>query len=85
MKHTTKYVGLDVHQATTLAMVREGSGKIIARTILPTEEAALPACFPPLLLRLLPAPGAKHRTAQWKYGGLTSGLPLPGKPRHLGC
>lgn len=41
MKHTTKYVGLDVHQATTLAVVREGSGKIIARSILPTEEAAL--------------------------------------------
>jgi hypothetical protein len=34
-------VGFDVHQATTLATVRESSGKIIARSILPTEEAAL--------------------------------------------
>jgi hypothetical protein len=37
----TKYVGLDVHQATTVATVRDSSGKIIARSILPTEEAAL--------------------------------------------
>jgi hypothetical protein len=41
MKSSTKYVGLDVHQATTVATVRESSGKIIARSILPTEEAAL--------------------------------------------
>ena len=41
MKCSTKYVGLDVHQATTSATVRESSGKIIARSILPTEEAAL--------------------------------------------
>jgi hypothetical protein len=41
MKCSTKYVGLDVHQATTVATVRESSGKIIARSILPTEDAAL--------------------------------------------
>jgi transposase len=41
MKRTTKYVGLDVHQATTVASVREESGRVIARTILPTEAAAL--------------------------------------------
>jgi transposase len=41
MSNSTKYVGLDVHQATTLATVRQSSGKIIARSILPTEEAAL--------------------------------------------
>jgi hypothetical protein len=41
MRCSTKYVGLDVHQATTVATVRESSGKIIARSILPTEEAAL--------------------------------------------
>jgi hypothetical protein len=41
MKRSTKYVGLDVHQATTVASVREQSGHIIARTIVPTEEAAL--------------------------------------------
>jgi hypothetical protein len=38
MKRTTKYVALDVHQATTAASVREGSGRVIARTLLPTEE-----------------------------------------------
>lgn len=41
MKCTTKYVALDVHQATTVASVREVSGRVIARTILPTEEPAL--------------------------------------------
>jgi hypothetical protein len=40
-RSSTTYVGLDVHQATTVATVREASGKIIARSILPTEEAAL--------------------------------------------
>jgi transposase len=41
MKRTTKYVGLDVHQATTVASVREESGRVIARAILPTEAPAL--------------------------------------------
>ena len=41
MKCSTKYVGLDVHQATTSATVRDASGKIIVRSVLPTEEAAL--------------------------------------------
>ena len=41
MRCSTKYVGLDVRQATTIATVRESSGKIIARSILPTEEAPL--------------------------------------------
>jgi transposase len=41
MKRTTKYVALDVHQATTVASVREESGRVIARTILPTEEPAI--------------------------------------------
>jgi transposase len=41
MKRTTKYVGLDVHQATTVASVREESGRVIARTILPTEAPVL--------------------------------------------
>lgn len=43
MKRATKYVGLDVHQATTVAVVREESGRVIARTVLPTDEAALRA------------------------------------------
>jgi transposase len=41
MKRTTKYVALDVHQATTVASVREESGRIIARSIFPTEESAI--------------------------------------------
>src|SRR5688572_27877045 len=40
MKRTVKYVGLDVHQATIVASVREPGGRVIARTILPTEERA---------------------------------------------
>jgi transposase len=45
MKRTTKYAGVDVHQTTTVATVREESGRVIARTILPTEEAAIVEFF----------------------------------------
>ena len=41
MKRTAKYVGLDVHQATTVAVVREESGRVIARTVVPTDAGAL--------------------------------------------
>jgi transposase len=41
MKRTTKYVALDVHQATTVAAVRDEGGRVIARTVLPTEGPAL--------------------------------------------
>jgi transposase len=41
MKRTTKYVGLDVHQASTLASVREEGGRIVARSVLPTEASAI--------------------------------------------
>jgi transposase len=41
MKRTTKYVGLDVHQATIVIVVREESGRVIARTILPTDATAV--------------------------------------------
>jgi hypothetical protein len=41
MKRTTKYVGRDGHQASTVASVREASGRVMARTILPTEAGAL--------------------------------------------
>ncbi len=33
MKLTTKYVGFDVHQATTVASVRNASGRVLARSI----------------------------------------------------
>jgi len=45
MKQTTKYVALDVHQATTLASVREHSGRVIARSVVPTDGRALTEFF----------------------------------------
>src|SRR3990172_12464742 len=45
MTHATKYVALDVHQATTLASVRAETGQVIARTILPTEAPAVVEFF----------------------------------------
>ena len=45
MKRRTKYVGLDVHQAMTVASVREEGGRVIARTVLATEECALVEFF----------------------------------------
>jgi len=45
MKRTAKYAGLDVHQVTTVAVVREETGRVIARTIVPTDATALPAFF----------------------------------------
>ena len=41
MKRTTKYVGLDVHQATIVVTVRDETGRVIARTVRPTEAAAI--------------------------------------------
>jgi transposase len=66
MKQTTKYVGLDVHQATTVAAVREDSGRIIARSVVPTDA-------PALLEFMRGMRGAIHVTfeegtqAQWLY------------------
>jgi transposase len=66
MKRTTKYVALDVHQATTVASVREESGRVIARTIVPTEAGALVALFQGMR-------GTRHvafeegTQAQWLY------------------
>jgi hypothetical protein len=45
MKRTTKYVALDVHQATTVSSVRDDRGRIIARSIMPTDGQALLAFF----------------------------------------
>ena len=45
MKRSNKYVALDVHQATTIASVREEGGRVIARTILPTEAPAVVEFF----------------------------------------
>ncbi len=45
MKRTTKYVAMDVHQATSLISVRNEGGRVMARTILPTEEEAIVEFF----------------------------------------
>ncbi len=45
MTRTIKYVGLDVHQATTQASVRAETGQVIARTVLPTEGRAVVEFF----------------------------------------
>ena len=45
MKRTTKYVGLDVHHASTVSSVREEGGRVIARTIVPTETSAIVEFF----------------------------------------
>ncbi len=41
MKRSTKYVALDVHQATTVASVRDESGRVIARSVLETHEPSI--------------------------------------------
>ncbi len=51
MKRTTKYAALDVHQATTVASVREEGGRVIARSVLPTDGGAL---TPPSALHYRP-------------------------------
>ena len=45
MKRTVKYVGLDVHQATTVTSVREEGGRVIARATVPTEAGAIREYF----------------------------------------
>ena len=45
MKGTTKYVALDVHQAMTVASVREESGRVVGRSVFPTEEETLVEFF----------------------------------------
>jgi hypothetical protein len=45
MKRSPKYVALDVHQATTVALVREPGGRVIARSVVPTEARALSEFF----------------------------------------
>jgi transposase len=70
MKRTTKYVALDVHQATTVAAVREQSGRVIARCTLPTEAGAIVEFFRGMrgLLRVTFEEGTQ---AQWLHDLLT--------------
>lgn len=41
MRRDPKYVGLDVHEATTVATVRREGGQVLARSILGTEAEAI--------------------------------------------
>ena len=41
MGSSAKYVGLDVHQATTVLSVRDGSGRVLARSVVATEAETL--------------------------------------------
>jgi transposase len=66
MKRTAKYAGLDVHQATTVAVVREETGRVIARAILPTDATALPAFFRAMRGRVVVA-YEEGTQAQWLY------------------
>jgi transposase len=67
MTYATKYVGLDVHQATTVASVRDARGRILARSVVPTEARALTEFVGGMR-------GAVHvaleegTQAQWLYG-----------------
>ena len=45
MKRTTKYVGLDVHQAMTVATVRSEGGRVIARSVVETSDASIREFF----------------------------------------
>lgn len=45
MRCSTKHVGLDVHRATTVSTVRDDSGAVLARSVMPTEATALVEYF----------------------------------------
>lgn len=45
MKRTTKYVALDVHKSMTAVSVRESGGRVIARSMIPTEQVAIVEFF----------------------------------------
>jgi transposase len=64
---SVKYVGMDVHQATTVVAVQDGEGKLVLETVIATEAAAI--------LRLLESlSGELHvafeetTQAEWLYG-----------------
>ncbi len=45
MKRNTKYVGLDVHQAMTVATVRSQGGRVIARSVIETSDESIREFF----------------------------------------
>jgi hypothetical protein len=78
MRPTAKYVGLDVHQATTLASVRDGRGRVMARSILATEESAILEWFSGMRS---PAPVA--RAAYREFAAPYRADDLPASPAHF--
>jgi hypothetical protein len=74
MKCSTWDVGLDVHPSTTLATVRQSSGKAIARSVLPTEEAALLLPHAPATASAPPEP-ASGRSATPTRSRRAAGAP----------
>jgi transposase len=70
MKGTIKHVGLDVHQATTVACVRADSGRVIAEAIVPTEGAAVVEFFRGMRGTIQVA-FEEGTQAQWLYDLLT--------------
>lgn len=61
MKRTTKYVALDVHQASTVASVREESGRVIARS----AGAARESCGRLRSARGAAGPSAESQIEPW--------------------
>jgi hypothetical protein len=45
---SVKYIGLDVHQATTVAAIVDGRGKLVMETIVETKASALLKFLHPL-------------------------------------
>jgi transposase len=70
MKSTAKYVGLDVHQATTVVSVREERGRVIMRTVVPTEAGPLVELCHGMRGRVAVAL-EEGTQAQWIYDVLT--------------
>lgn len=66
MKRSRKYVGLDVHQATTVIAVRDEAGHVVLRTVVATEEAAVRAAFRQLRGEVYVAL-EEGTQAQWLY------------------
>jgi transposase len=71
MRRTAKYVALDVHQSNTVAAVREGSGRVLARAVLPTEESAITEFFEGMRGTIHVA-FEEGTQAQWLYDLLSS-------------
>ena len=76
MKRTTKYVAFDVHQATTVASVRDDSGPALARSVLETST------------RLIVHNRRDQRSLQWCLDVTAGGKPRrysTHSPRVPGC